>query len=104
MEMWRQRRKIHEMMTRGASSLAVKGQMEKLQDMEVMQQHLATFQKPVASFRLFNGSLVASFLETFDLLHRNLSPPFRYLPQDFEHDLPFKWVSIFEEPVMFFKS
>ncbi|ESL08205.1 hypothetical protein TRSC58_04096 [Trypanosoma rangeli SC58] len=103
-EMWRQRRKVHEMMIRGASSLAIKGQMEKLRDMEVMQQHLATFQKPVASFHLFNGSLVASFLATFDLLDRNLPPPSRYVPQDFAHDLPFKWVTILEEPVVFFKS
>ncbi|KAF5221047.1 hypothetical protein TcYC6_0071050 [Trypanosoma cruzi] len=103
-EMWRQRRKIYEMGKTNASPLAIKGQTEKLREMEVMQKHLATFQKQETSFRLFNGSLVASFLATFDLLDRILPSPSRYVPQDFAHDLPFKRVAMLEEPVVFFRN
>ncbi|EAN76974.1 hypothetical protein, conserved [Trypanosoma brucei brucei TREU927] len=103
-DMCRQRCKIYQMIKSGASNSAINGQKEKLKEMEVMKQHLATFVEPDKTFRLFNGSLVASFLATFDLLDRSMPPPSRYVPQDFAHDLPFKCVAALEEPVVFFKN
>ncbi|KAH9601839.1 hypothetical protein LSM04_008483 [Trypanosoma melophagium] len=104
LEMSRQRYKIYEMRKRKASSLAVKKQEEKFKEMEKMRQHLSTLVEHDGNFRLFNGSMVASFLATFDLLDRNLPPPSRYVPQDFAHDLPFKCLAKLEEPVVFFKN
>ncbi|ORC91997.1 uncharacterized protein TM35_000042110 [Trypanosoma theileri] len=104
LEMSRERYRIYEMRKRKTSSLAVKNQEEKLKEMEEMRQHLSTFVKHDGNFRLFNGSMAASFLATFDLLDRNLPPPSRYVPQDFAHDLPFKCLAKLEEPVVFFKN
>nr|CCC92973.1 unnamed protein product [Trypanosoma congolense IL3000] len=99
-----QRHKVHHLVKKGASTRAVREQREKLKNMEIAQQHIATIVEKDNSFYLFNGSLVASFLATFDLLDRALPPPSRYVPQDFAHDLPFKALATLEEPVVFFKS
>ena len=54
-------------------------------------------------FKLFNGSLVGSFLATFDLLDRELPPPTRYVPVDFL-DHPLKHGTIYGEPFVIFKT
>ncbi|KAG8348276.1 hypothetical protein ERJ75_001740400 [Trypanosoma vivax] len=100
----RQRQKVYDMTVGRASRHAIGVQKEKLRDMEVVQEHLGTFVDRDEVFRLYNGSLVASFLATFGLLDRDLPPPSRYVPQDFAHDLPFKCLASLDEPVIFFKN
>lgn len=97
-----QRVKIKKMIDRGQSRESIINQQRKLQDMEVMRSHLRKFTED-SSFRLFNGSLVASFLAAYDLIDRHQPPPSRYVPQDFSHDVPFNGATELSSPIVFYK-
>jgi hypothetical protein len=55
-------------------------------------------------FKLFNASLVSSFLATFDILDRDYPPPTRYVVADFCDQLPLRHGTLYEDPVIIFKS
>ncbi|EPY26667.1 hypothetical protein STCU_03369 [Strigomonas culicis] len=101
-----QRAKLRQMCTssRAYSRQAIEDQQGRLRDLEVMRQHMAAHVPHDDAFRLFNGSLVASFLATFGLLDRQVPAPCRYVPQDFAHDVPFAGTTSLDEPIVFFKS
>ncbi|CCW61357.1 unnamed protein product [Phytomonas sp. EM1] len=100
----KQRCKIRDMTHRSQSQQAIKNQVERLHEMEVMRDYLATSVERDTKFHLFNGSLVASFLATYGFLDRVLPPPSRYVPQDFARDMPFTGTTSLDEPVVFFKT
>lgn len=102
--MHEQRVKIRKMIERGQSREAIAVQQQKLQDMDVLRQHLRKFVKEDYPFQLFNGSLVASFLAAFGLIDRQQPPPTRYVPQDFAHTVPFLGATELKEPVVFYRS
>jgi hypothetical protein len=76
---------------------------KRLEDMEIMRQNLEEKLPKFDSFYLFNGSLVASFLATFDLIDREAPAVTRYVPQDFAHDIPMKF-STLGDPVVIYKN
>lgn len=101
--MYEQRIKIRNMISRAHSHHSISSQQKKLQDMEVMREHLLLFTKREKDFFLYNGSLVASFLATYGLLDRVHPPPSRYVPQDFSRAIPFIGTSELSEPVVFYR-
>jgi len=80
------------------SRKALEAMEQRLKEMDVMRQHLASLVEPSVTteheFKLFSGSLVASFLATFGLLDREIPSVSRYVPQDFTYPLPFKGASL----------
>lgn len=88
------------------SKLAMDAMEQRLKEMEVMREHLAAqVEREVVDveYKLFNGSLVASFLATFDLLNRDMPCISRYVPQDFAHPMPLKG-STLAAPLIVFKN
>lgn len=98
-----QRVKIWQMKLRGNSSQAISIQQQKLADMKVMQSHFEKYAPVTETFHLFNGSMVAYFFATFQLIDRILPSPSRYVPQDFAHRIPFLGAVELKEPVVFFR-
>lgn len=89
------------------SRKALESMEKRLKEMDVMRQHLASLVEPSVTsdheFKLFSGSLVASFIATFGLLDREMPSVSRYVPQDFTYPLPFKGASL-GTPYIVFKG
>ncbi|EPY24837.1 hypothetical protein AGDE_12147 [Angomonas deanei] len=96
--------KVRNMMRRSVSREAIRDQQETLKNLNSMKEYVTSYVDYDGVFRLFNGSLVASFLASYGLLDREIPAPYRYVPQDFAHDPPFKSATTLEEPVVFFKD
>jgi hypothetical protein len=57
-----------------------------------------------SEFKLFNGSLAASFLATFDILDREFPAPTRYTVADFADHLPVKHGTLYADPYIIYKT
>jgi hypothetical protein len=97
------RRRVREMTGGRGTKQGLKELEVRLKEMDLMCGHLADRVPKFTEFKLFNGSMVASFLAAFELLDREIPPVTRYTPQDFQYDLWTKGAH-FEAPVVMFKD
>lgn len=76
---------------------------QKHEDLLTYMANLSKQYPPVTEFKLFNASLVSSFLATHGLMDKMLPSPVRYCVADFCHDVPMK-NAVLEDPLVIYRS
>lgn len=85
------------------TQMAIAAAEQQKKDLHVYLANMSKHYPPVTEFKLFNASLVASFLATHGMVDKMVPSPVRYCVADFCHDMPMQ-NCVLEDPIVIFRS